>query len=98
MALAPAFGEYGLPVERLSGRDMRSLLGLPGVAAHPAVARTLSAALDTGPAWPPVDEIRQPASVRVTVTVSCPIGWPRSEMLNVTGTGEGDCESTLASA
>ncbi len=53
-ALAPAFGEYGLPVERLSGAELRGLLALPGVMDHPAVERALSAALDTGPAWPQV--------------------------------------------
>lgn len=54
VALKPAFGEHGLPVERLSGADMRQLLKLPGMAAHPAVARALAASLDSGPAWPQV--------------------------------------------
>lgn len=63
MALKPAFGEHGLPVERLSGGDMRNLLKLPGMASHPAVARILAASLDMGPAWPQVLSLERPVPV-----------------------------------
>jgi hypothetical protein len=53
-ALKPAFGEHAPPMERMAGSDLREMLQLPGLAAHPAVARALAASLDAGPAWPQV--------------------------------------------